>query len=57
MKQLYNYRQPNDTVRLCKNHVCIEARGCNGQLIVVALAVLLISTAIYYLAKARQVQY
>ena len=57
MKQLYNYRQPNDTVRLCKKDICIEARGRNGQLIVVALAVLLISTAIYYLAKARQVQY
>lgn len=57
MKQLYNYRQPNDTVRLCKKDVCIEARGRNGQLIVVALAVLLISTAIYYLAKAKQVHY
>lgn len=56
MKQLYNYRQPNDNVRLCKKDICIEARGHNGQLIVVALAVLLISTAIYYLAKARQIQ-
>lgn len=53
MKQLYNYRQPNDTVRLCKKDVCIEARGRNGQLIVVAFVVLLICTGAYYLSKIK----
>ena len=53
MKSLYNYSQPNDKVRLCKKDVCIEARGQNGQLLVAAFVLLLISTAAYYLSKIK----
>lgn len=51
MKQFYKYGRLNDEVTLCKSDVCIEARGLNGQLIIAAFVILLISTAAYYISK------
>jgi hypothetical protein len=53
MNQFYKYRPMNDRVRLCKKDVCIEAGGLNGQLMVAAFVILLISTAAYYISKIK----
>jgi len=39
---LYKYTKPSDTVRLCRRNVCIEAKGQNGKLLVVAVCITLV---------------
>lgn len=47
------YMYPTDNVRLCKKDVCIEARGQNGQILVAAAVIVLLSAAAYYLSKVK----
>lgn len=53
MKQIYKYGYPVDKVKLCKKELCIEARGQNGQLLIAVVAILILSTAAYYLSRIK----
>jgi hypothetical protein len=43
---------PYGTVKLCRNNVCIEAKGENGRLLVLAVCIALILAGIAALANA-----
>lgn len=52
-KNLIPY-MPADQVRICTaNNECIEARGDNAKVIVIAVVILLLSTAAYYASKVK----
>lgn len=45
--QLIKY-MPTDKVRLCKKDICIEARGENARIIVVAVSIVLYSIVLHF---------
>jgi hypothetical protein len=45
---------PYDTVKLCKNNLCIEAKGENGRMLIVAVCIALVLMAIAAIANAMK---
>lgn len=43
---------PYDTVKLCRNNICIEAKGENGRLLLLSVCIALILAGIAALANA-----
>lgn len=45
---------PQDQIRVCnKESFCIEARGNNARIIVVAVVVTILTVALYYASKIK----
>lgn len=44
---------PQDRVRICKEDICVEARGKNAELIAGAFAFMLVCIAIVAVSKIR----